>query len=356
MARRRDELAAEGVHLRQRADHSGIAEVICELASGEAWAGSRLNCDDPVVGLAPELFSHERSDEASEIRTASGTAYDDVRLDAVLVKGGLGFKAYDALMQEHLVQHRSEFVPVALLGYCRLDRFGNRATEAAAGTRELSEYLAAHIRGVTWGRSDLCTVSPHHFAAERLLLIGALYHIHLTVKSEELASHAQGRAPLAGTGLGRHALESLLLRVICLCDGGVELMAAGGVVAFELVVDFRRGAESLLKEICPHQWRRTVHLVEGEHLVRDVYPLGVIVQFLLYQLLAEDRFEVFCLERLACARVEKRGGLVFHVRADVVPLGRNFILLKVDFVRNLFVHLSVHFSSVILVISVIVSK
>ena len=60
MVRGRDEAAAQRVHLRQRADHSGIAEIVCELSSGKARAGCRFHGDKAVILLSSELFTHER--------------------------------------------------------------------------------------------------------------------------------------------------------------------------------------------------------------------------------------------------------------------------------------------------------
>ena len=60
VVRRGDESAAESVHLCERADHARVAEVIGELSPGEAWARSRLHCDDLIIRLASELLAHER--------------------------------------------------------------------------------------------------------------------------------------------------------------------------------------------------------------------------------------------------------------------------------------------------------
>ena len=100
-----DEAGAEGVHLGQRADHAGIAEVVDKFAAGEAGTAGRLDGDEAVVGLAPQLLAHEGADEAAEVAAAAGAADDDVGLDAQLVEGGLGLEADDALVEQYLIQH-----------------------------------------------------------------------------------------------------------------------------------------------------------------------------------------------------------------------------------------------------------
>ena len=67
---RGDEVAAERVHLGQRAHHAGVAEIVGVDAAREARAGSRLDSDDAVVCLAAELLAHERCDQAAEVGTA----------------------------------------------------------------------------------------------------------------------------------------------------------------------------------------------------------------------------------------------------------------------------------------------
>ena len=69
------------------------------------------------------------------------------------------------------------------------------------------------------------------------------------VEAEVGAGHRKRRAPLACAGLGGHAHEALLLGIIGLGDGGIELMAAGGVVALKLIVDLSRSAELLFQVV-----------------------------------------------------------------------------------------------------------
>ena len=102
---RGDEAGAERVHFGQRADHTGIAEVIGELAAREARAGRGLNGDDAVVGFSAELLAHKGRNQAAEVRAAAGAADDDVGLDAVFIKRSLGLQTDDRLVEQHLIEN-----------------------------------------------------------------------------------------------------------------------------------------------------------------------------------------------------------------------------------------------------------
>ena len=162
----------------------------------------------------------------------------------------------------------------------------------------------------------------------------------MAFEPEERARHGERGAPLSGAGLGRDALQPLLLRVVRLRDGGIQLVAAGRVVALELVVYLRGRVQRLFKEVRAHQRRRAVHLVEIVHLRGDRDQRRDVVEFLLHELVAEHMSELLGGHGLFRRRVQQRRGLVLHVRADVVPRLREFVLGKIDFVRDLVCHVS----------------
>ena len=333
---RGDEAAAERVHLRQRADHAGVAEVIREHAARQAGAGGGLDGDEAVVLFAAQLFAHERGDQAAEVRAAAGAADDDVGRDAVFVEGDLRLKADDRLVQQHLIEDAAEHIAVARRRRGDLHGLADGAAEGAGGIRVLGQNGAADVRGVRRAGGDARAVSAHDLAAERLLLIRALDHEHLQVEPQIRAGHGKRGAPLAGARLRRDALETLLLRVVGLGDGGVQLVAAGGIVAFKLVIDLRRRAELFLQAVGPDQRRRTVHLVEIADLLRDGDIRRVVVQLLLDQLVTENGAQIVKAHGLAGAGVHERRGLVFHVRADIVPILGHLRLRQIDLVRNVF--------------------
>ena len=80
VARGGDEAAAQGVHLRQRADLARVAEVIGKAAARKARAGGRLHRDEAVIPLAAQLLAHEGGNETAEVRAAARTAYDVVHI------------------------------------------------------------------------------------------------------------------------------------------------------------------------------------------------------------------------------------------------------------------------------------
>ena len=59
MVGRRNELRAKCVHLGKWADHTCVAEVVGELATGEAGARSGFHTDEVVVGLTTQNLTEE---------------------------------------------------------------------------------------------------------------------------------------------------------------------------------------------------------------------------------------------------------------------------------------------------------
>ena len=288
------------------------------------------------LALAAQLLAHERRDQAAEVAAAARAADDDVGHDAVFVQRGLRLHADDALVQKHLIEHAAQHVPVA----GRRGRFfhglADGASERARRAGVLGEDLAADLRLHGRRRRDGRAVRAHNLAAEGLLLIGTFHHVDLAVEPQVRARHRQRRAPLARARLGRHAGEPLLPGVIRLRDGAVQLVAAGGVVALELVVDLRGRAEFFLKAVRAHQRRGAVHLVEIADLVGNGDLARVVVQLLTDQLVAEHRAQIVEAHRRARGGVQQRGGLLLHVGAHIVPRARQFLFGQIDFVRDFF--------------------
>ena len=239
-------------------------------------------------------------------------------------------------MQQHLIEHAPQNIPIARRRGRRLHRLGNGAAERAGRARVLRQNFASDRRGIGRRGGHARAVGAHDLAPERLLLIADLDHIHLAVQPQVRARHGQRRAPLTRAGLGGHALESLLLGVIRLCDGGVQLVRAGGVVALKFIVNFRRCLQLFFQTVCPHQRRRTVHLVKIADLLRDGDLPVVVIQLLPDQLVTENGAQIVKAHRLTRAGVQQRRGLVFHVRTDVIPARRHLIFRKIDLVRDLF--------------------
>ena len=221
VVRRGDEAAAERVHLGQRADLTGVAEVVGEPAAREARAGGGLDGDEPIVALAAQFLTHEWGDEATEVAAAAGAADNNIRHNAVFVKGRFRLQTDDRLVQQHLIEHAAEHVAVAGGRGGDLDGLADRAAERSGRVRVLLKNFPADVCRVGRRRRDARAVGAHDLAAEGLLLVGALDHEDLAVESQVSAGHRKRRAPLAGAGFGRNAGESLLLGVVCLGDGRV---------------------------------------------------------------------------------------------------------------------------------------
>ena len=142
---RRNEAAAQGVHLRQRADLTGVAEIICVFAPGKRRTGCRLNTDDPIILLAADLLSHEGGDQPAEVGAAAAASDDHVRLDIVFGKRRLRFLTKGRLMKQYLIQNTSQHVTISLSGNRRFYRFGDGAAQASCGSRMLLQDLASYL-------------------------------------------------------------------------------------------------------------------------------------------------------------------------------------------------------------------
>ena len=337
VVRRGDEAAAERVHLGQRADLTGVAEVVGEPAAREARAGGGLDGDEPIVALAAQFLTHEWGDEATEVAAAAGAADNNIRHNAVFVKGRFRLQTDDRLVQQHLIEHAAEHVAVAGGRGGDLDGLADRAAERAGRAGVLGEDAPADLRLRGRARRHGRAVGAHHLSAEGLLLIRALDHIDFAVEPEVGAGHRQRGAPLTGAGLGRDAAQPLLLGIVRLRDGGVELVRAGGVVALELVVDFRRGLQLLFQTVGAHERRRAVHLIKVTDLVRDGDLAVVVVKLLTDELVAEYGAQIVERHRRAGGGIAQRRGLDLHVRADVIPCARHFVFIQVDFVGDVFI-------------------
>ena len=331
---RGNEVAAQGVHFCQGAHHAGVAEVIGKLAPGETGAGGGLHGDEPVVLLTPELFTHEGGDQTAQVAAASGTADDDVGHNVVLIQRRLGLQADDTLVQQYLVEDAAQHVAVARGGGGDLHGLGNGAAQRTGGAGVLLQNFPADGGGLRGRGSDRGAVGPHDFPAEGLLLVADLYHIHLAVQTQVCASHGQGRAPLAGAGLGGNTFEALLLGIIGLGNGAVQLVGAGGIVALKLVVDFGGGAQGLFQAVGPYQGRGTVHLVEIQDLLGNGDLPVIIVQLLADQLVAEHRAQVLKAHGLSGAGIQQGSGLDLHVSPDIVPCLGHLIFGEINFVGN----------------------
>ena len=289
---RRNKGAAQGVHLDQRRQMAGVAEVVSEAALGEAGAGGGLHGHDARVALALELAAKEGHDKAGKVRSAAGAADDDVGLVAGQRHLLDGFLADDGLVEQHVIQHAAERV----LGLGSL-----AATSTASEMAMPSEPLESGC----WARmarpdsvvllglaSDRGAEGFNECAAIGLLVVADAHHEDLALEAEEGAGHGQRGTPLAGAGLSGKVRDAFLLVVPGLRDGGVELVRAGGADAFIFVINARRRIESLLKPARANERRRTPLRINLPHLFRNL-DLALGADFLHDERHGKQRRQIF---------------------------------------------------------------
>ena len=232
-------VGAERVHLHQRRQMPGVAEVEGVAPARQRRARRRLDRDDADVALVAQLLAEERERDPGEIRAAAGAADDDVGIGVRHLHLLERLDADHRLMHQHVVEHAAEriFGVVALRG--DLHRLGNRDAQAAGRIGMRSEDRAPRIRLRARARHAFSAVSLHQRAAVGLLIVRDSDHEDFNFKAEMRARERERRAPLAGPRLGRKLLHPFRLVVVGLRDGGVRLVAAGRTDAFVFVKDAR---------------------------------------------------------------------------------------------------------------------
>ena len=237
-------------------------------------------------------------------------------------------------MEQNLIQHAPQHIAITGIGDCNFHCFGNCAAERSGRARVLCKDFAADLCCFGRGRNDRGSVGAHHLTAEGLLLIADLDHINFAIQPKVRTGHGKRCAPLAGAGFRCDTFQPLILSIICLCDGGVQFMAAAGIIAFKLVVDFCRCLKLFFQAVCTDERRRTIHFVKITNFLGDLDVRGLIIQFLANKFLAEHTAQFFGGHRLESAGIQQRGRLVFHVRTDIVPALGHLVFFKVNFVRD----------------------
>jgi hypothetical protein len=132
-----------GVHLGQRGQMRGIAEVIGIRATGQGGTGRRFNRDDANLLPAAQLRADKGEGDAGEIGAAAGAGHDHIGIVVRPFPTAPSFQPDHRLMQQHMVQHRAKrvFGVVALDG--DFHRLGNSDAETARMIRTLGENRSA---------------------------------------------------------------------------------------------------------------------------------------------------------------------------------------------------------------------
>ena len=298
----------ERVHRQQRRHAHRVAEVVAVHAAGEGRAGGRLRGHEPGLLPVAQVRPHERGDDAGEVGPAADAPHDHVGVLAGLLHLRDRLLADHGLVQQHVVQHRSERVVGALVAGRHLDRLGDRDAERARRVRGLRAPGLGPVGGAAVHRR---APHLHHRAAVGLLVVARADHEDLALHAHQPAGEGKRGAPLPGTGLGREPAHALLAVVVGLRHGRVGLVRARRRGALVLVVDVRRGIELALEAPRPVQRRRAPQLVDLAHLVGDL-DLRLGRDLLRDQAHREDRREVVgarrALRRGAAAARARRAG------------------------------------------------
>ena len=211
------------------------------------------------------------------------------------------------LVEQHVVEHRSQRVVGVLAAGGIPDRVADRHAQRARA-----------VRLVDRRRHHLATPGLDHHPTVRLLVVRGPHHVDLAGEAEEGAREGQRAPPLTGAGLGGDPLNPLLAVVVRLGDGGVGLVRPGGRDRLVLVVDAGRGVERLLEAAGPHQGSRTPEPEDVEHLTGDVDP-RVGRDLLEDQRHREEGGQVLRARGLAGAGVQRRLDGLRKARHDIEP-------------------------------------
>ncbi len=139
------------------------------------------------------------------------------------------------------------------------------------------------------------------------------------------ARFGKRRPPLPCTRLRSQRAKPLFFGVVCLCNRGIQLMTARGVIPLEFIINLGGCAECFFQIVCAHQRRGAVNFVHFLHFFGNIHIARFTVHFLMRQFLAEYRVQIFFGGRLSRGRVQHRVGLFLHIRAKVVPLLRHLV-------------------------------
>ena len=279
----------------------------------------------PSRKLQPE----EREREPGEVRPAAGAADDDVRrlaghrhlLDRLL--------ADDGLVEEHVVEDGAERVLGVVAGRRVLDRLADRHPERAGAVGGLGQHRPTVVRRRRRAGDDRRAVGLHQDPSVRLLVVARADHVDLDLEAEQRAGEGERGPPLARPGLGREALDALLLVVEGLRDRGVRLVAAGRADALVLVVDVRRRIEGALEPVGPVQRARPVEAVGVADRLRDL-DLALGRDLLADERHREERREVVGPDRSEGPRMQVGRRRDRQVRGDVVPGPRDARLIEYE--------------------------
>src|SRR5512134_3294 len=326
---RGDEVVTEGIHLDERREPGGVAEIVGIYPLGQRRAGRRLDRYDPRVLRSRDLVPEEREADAGEVAPSAAASDDHVRVVAGDLHLLLALLPDHRLVEKDMVQHRAEGVARVLPRRRVLDGLADRDAERARGFGIAGEDLLSAPGVPARGGDDLRAVRLHEHPAVRLLVVADLDHVDLRFESEKGGSQRERGAPLPRSGLGGDRFPTGHLVVVGLGHGGVRLVAPRGAHPLVLVVDPRPGADRRLQPRRPVHRRRPPQCVDFPDLLRDRdEPLPG--HLLLDERHGEERGQVVRGNGLSRPRMQNRRRRVGHVGDDVVPDLRHLRVFQDD--------------------------
>ena len=266
----RHEVGAEGVHFGNRAHVTHVAVIIRVNALRKRRARGAFRSDYAGVGFALQFVSDKREGYARKVAAAAGAGDDDVGIHVYFFKLFLRFETDNGLVHRHMVEHAAEGVVGVASARGVFHRLADGYAQIAVAVGVFSEIIPAELRQVGRAGGHAGAESLHKGAAHRLLVVTDFNHIHLAFQTEMAARHAERRAPLSRARFGGEPFYARRLVVIRLRHGGIEFVAAGGVVALVFIKDFRRGAQHSFQTVSPVQVARSVSVVDVLNFVRDI--------------------------------------------------------------------------------------
>ena len=239
-------------------------------------------------------------------------------------------------MQQHLVEHRAQHIAAPVCGDGLFHRFGNRRAQRSCVVWVGGKNFAACLGGVRGARYNVRAECANDRLTERLLLVRAFHHIHRQRQMKIGARLGKCRAPLPRARFGGERGQALFFGIIGLCNRGIQLVAARGVVALEFVIDFGGCAEFFFEVVRANQRRGTVNFIHFLHFFGNVdIPRGV-VHFLMCQFLTEYGVQIRFCGGFARGGIDHRVGQFFHIRPQVIPLFRHLVFGQIYSVRYFF--------------------
>ncbi|OLN24419.1 hypothetical protein DVDV_4257 [Desulfovibrio sp. DV] len=327
----------QGVHFEQRRKPGHVAIVIAELPPGQGRAGLGFDGNEPD-GFAGELSRQKGQHQTGKV-AAAADATDQI-VWPVPGHGQLLFhlKADDGLVVQNMVEHAAQGVLGVVMGGGVFHGLGDGQSKGPGAVGVFGQHGPAGP-GVFRGRGkDLSAVGIDENAAIGLLVVAHLDHVDRAFHAHHGTGKGQGRAPLAGSGLGSQAFHALGLVVISLGDGGIGLVRPGRRDRLVFIINLAFDPKRLFQALGPHQRRRTIEAINVEHRLGDGQPAGGR-HFLLDDGLGENDFELLGTDGLFGLGIERRGQGCGQVRQSVIPLRRHLALGQID----LHFHVSLRF-------------